>query len=781
MKNLCALCVQRVVALCTSLTPPLLPNSRDVKKGSLLVFLAVFAGVDTSFAQNCASGGVNLGKLTDYLFVFTNAGDDANWQGATKGFVGNVAVNSTAAFRTSGGVPYAGTIYSDGNSIGAWNNIVSDNSGQAGASLNQTTLMTQLAGDFNNALAQINALTPTAGYNGVNASVLNGLNTQNNVAETYVIHINAGMGISSKLNVTGDANDFFIIVWDSDNNPANGYQGQVKFQSGGAVVPLGNLTPSNFINVAGDINSSGGGSTPTSPYPQGPRHNNGTGALITDGSDFSGGGYFTGYWLTTGDENGNTSSLSNGIFVGGWYSSTNSFSMTSGTSGVHVAPVCMPSVSGNVFHDPDGGFVNNSAAPAGPNVIPDGISAYLVKGGIIVGKAPVGTDGQFKFPKVISSGGYTVVISATDAALGGTPPVQTLPGGWAKTGAYNGDPNTGNSGAVGVSVPFDVPGTNVVNINFGIQQPPSAQAQTYTINGERPKAGSFIVLNGTGTGVAGNNSSPGPLRGSDPEDQATTSSLAGRTVAITGLLDNGILIYQNVPVALSGGRYLIENYDPSQLKIQLTEGTYTAMTFQYAFVDRAGVQSPPVDYIINIGSALPVMLVAFSATESDSHQALLTWATTFESNSDFFEVQHSLNGKEWQPAGIVKSHGTSAVLMKYEFLHAAVTGGVSYYRLRMVDFDGSFAFSKILSLDINQAAKISFYPNPVSDVLNLTVDRPEAVTRVRIYTISGQLVKDSAFIPQKGIDVASLANGMYVLKAHYENGRSAVAKIVISK
>ncbi|MBK8348743.1 MAG: hypothetical protein IPL08_14435 [Saprospiraceae bacterium] len=110
---------------------------------------------------------------------------------------------------------------------------------------------------------------------------------------------------------------------------------------------MGGLKPSNFINVAGNINSSGGGSTPAANgFPQGPRLNNGTGALISSGQDFSGGGFFTGYWLTTGaPADGKTSSLSNGIFVGGWYSKTTEFSMTSGTSGVYVSPPQNPCIN----------------------------------------------------------------------------------------------------------------------------------------------------------------------------------------------------------------------------------------------------------------------------------------------------------------------------------------------------------------------------------------------------------------------------------------------------
>ena len=96
---------------------------------------------------------------------------------------------------------------------------------------------------------------------------------------------------------------------------------------------------SSFVNVAGNISSSGGGSTPAWPYPQGVRDSNGWGNLITNGADFNGGGFFTGYWLTTGDPvSHQTSSLSNAVFVGGWYTTSTKVSMTSGTSGVYVAP-----------------------------------------------------------------------------------------------------------------------------------------------------------------------------------------------------------------------------------------------------------------------------------------------------------------------------------------------------------------------------------------------------------------------------------------------------------
>ena len=270
---------------------------------------------DPDSVPNVVIGGVDLGNLPNYLLFFANGSEDANWQGATKGFVGDVAVDGIQADeRTSGGVPYAGTIYTNDSTLSAWAGIVDQNDpsqvspAQAFGVTGQTARISGLETDLNSVFAQINALLPSVGYNSVSSTSLNGLNTTGGGAQTFVINITSGLGFSSKINITGDAGDVFILRWDSDGNPNNGYQGQVKPQSGGAIVPLGGLKATNFINVAGDINSSGGGSNPAAPYPQGPRYNDGTGALIVKGANFKGGGFFTGYWLTTGDPtNGDTS------------------------------------------------------------------------------------------------------------------------------------------------------------------------------------------------------------------------------------------------------------------------------------------------------------------------------------------------------------------------------------------------------------------------------------------------------------------------------------------
>ena len=306
----------------------------------LIVGLSLFS---SAYAQNNTSK-VNLGRLTDYLFVFTDGSKDAKWQQSKFGYSGNVAINGLKAKESGSSrekIPYAGIISSNDASLNDWQPIINYNTTQASRSLNESSKISGLDNDLKNAFAQINALTVTPGYTNRSAMSLNGLNTMNRIAETFVINITSDFKVSNRIYITGDANDIYILRWDTDAIPSNGYQGTVKFQRGAAIIPMGDLKPTNFIHVAGDISASGGGSTPPAPYPQGPRLNYGKGALIKNGADFNGGGFFTGYWLTTGEKSSNeTGSLSNAIFVGGWYTNTSKFHLSRNSGGVFLGSSC---------------------------------------------------------------------------------------------------------------------------------------------------------------------------------------------------------------------------------------------------------------------------------------------------------------------------------------------------------------------------------------------------------------------------------------------------------
>ena len=189
-------------------------------------------------------GGVGIGGLTNDLFFFGDGNKDANWQSSSPGYVGNVVVNGLLAkLRTSGNFAYAGTISTNAATLAAWQKIVDNNPGQALASYNEVGAGPHRLAELNAAFLQINALPVTPEFESRSAASLDGLNTQNGINQLIVINVTSGFNVKDWLTITGDAGDVFVLRWDTDATFANGYQGQVKFQSGGAIVPGGGLSP----------------------------------------------------------------------------------------------------------------------------------------------------------------------------------------------------------------------------------------------------------------------------------------------------------------------------------------------------------------------------------------------------------------------------------------------------------------------------------------------------------------------------------------------------------
>ena len=173
-------------------------------------------------------------------------------------------------------------------------------------------------------------LPATPGYEAWQAAAAEGttLDFKGCPGELIVIDAVGNFDINRPINICADASDLVVIRWDPNN--------QVKFSGGGGIIPTCGLTPDRLVHIAGDLNGSGGGSNPPG-LPQCPQGKDGS--CIPGSSNFNGGGWFVGYWLTTGKSaGGQTSTMSNVIWVGGWYSITTKFSMTSGTSGSYYPP-----------------------------------------------------------------------------------------------------------------------------------------------------------------------------------------------------------------------------------------------------------------------------------------------------------------------------------------------------------------------------------------------------------------------------------------------------------
>lgn len=183
-------------------------------------------------------------------------------------------------------------------------------------------------------------------------------------------------------------------------------------------------------------------------------------------------------------------------------------------------------------------------------------------------------------------------------------------------------------------------------------------------------------------------------------------------------------------------------------------------------------------YNLTIEAALPVTLTDFKATK-EGDIAVLDWKTSMEENSSYFEVQHSLKGKEWQKVGSIKAEGIPST---YNFSHANPANGANLYRLKMVDRDGTFSYSPMRSLQFEVDLTATFAPNPVADFLKISTNTDwNNVNSVKLFNMSGNPVYSSGAVPDKEISVRNLPDGVYIVQMSLNNGMSRSAKIIIAK
>ena len=164
---------------------------------------------------------------------------------------------------------------------------------------------------------------------------------------------------------------------------------------------------------------------------------------------------------------------------------------------------------------------------------------------------------------------------------------------------------------------------------------------------------------------------------------------------------------------------------------------------------------------------LPVALARFAAALAPTG-VNVTWATATEQNNDRFEVQRSADGQAFQTIGTVKGSGNSSSLREYAFVDGRPFAGVSYYRLRQVDTDGTSAFSPVAAVQARTAAAV--YPNPTADGVRLPATL--GPVRYRVLNAVGQTLLSGQAAGNDRLDLTTLRKGVYFLELTDAAGRT---------
>ena len=139
----------------------------------------------------------------------------------------------------------------------------------------------------------------------------------------------------------------------------------------------------------------------------------------------------------------------------------------------------------------------------------------------------------------------------------------------------------------------------------------------------------------------------------------------------------------------------------------------------------------------------------------------LHWQTTNEINVDYLELQRSKNNIDWAIINRQKPKGNSTVIdNKYDFTDYDLRD-INYYRLKLVDLDGSFTFSRVIRINSNAVSKLEIYPNPAHNQFNLFVDGAKNAV-IKIINSNGIEVKTLVNIDSiSTVNTRDLRPGLY--------------------
>ena len=114
-----------------------------------------------------------------------------------------------------------------------------------------------------------------------------------------------------------------------------------------------------------------------------------------------------------------------------------------------------------------------------------------------------------------------------------------------------------------------------------------------------------------------------------------------------------------------------------------------------------------------VNSPLPITLLGFTAKPRQG-EVELHWKTESELNNDYFTIQKTFDGEHFSDVSRVAGAGTTTMPQSYRALDLHASAGKWYYRLKQTDFNGTYAYSKLVSVDVVESLERVIYPNPSS-------------------------------------------------------------------
>jgi uncharacterized repeat protein (TIGR03803 family) len=188
----------------------------------------------------------------------------------------------------------------------------------------------------------------------------------------------------------------------------------------------------------------------------------------------------------------------------------------------------------------------------------------------------------------------------------------------------------------------------------------------------------------------------------------------------------------------------------------------TAAEWGSNYVLNTQVSSFSTFHFSAVNAALPLTILRFTANKKSDQQNQLNWQTGNEINTDYFGVERSADAIHFTTVGEKAAAGHSSTITNYSFVDNFKGGGNVYYRLKMVDRDAAFTYSKIVKIAGNNSFGFHIVPNPVQNSLNL--EGTGHINHLEIIDVAGKTVRQYTSAATNQYDISNLQKGVYMLR-----------------
>jgi len=168
---------------------------------------------------------------------------------------------------------------------------------------------------------------------------------------------------------------------------------------------------------------------------------------------------------------------------------------------------------------------------------------------------------------------------------------------------------------------------------------------------------------------------------------------------------------------------------------------------------------------ITFSSVLPAKLSSFTAIATGD-QINLTWKTLSEYNTDHYTIEISTDGVNFSALTDIKAAGNNSNPFNYYYIHQYRLASKLYYRLKQIDADNKYWYSKIISVDGRENKVVSVYPNPAINKLVIHYNDVSGSEQFQLVTSQGRLIMQSKLHPGKteiNLPSLHLYKGLYFL------------------